>query len=140
MLRGNPEAYHPAVHATRAHPHQIAVAATLNTLVTGSSPALRIQDPFGLRVVPQVTAPALHAAESLTTAVTAGINAAAENLLVTLDGVRHHGQFHTATLASGPDALRGSLPPVLSLSAARLSLLRRPDMTGLRAFLAPPPR
>jgi histidine ammonia-lyase len=135
-LRGNPEAYHPAVHAARAHPHQIAVAGTLNDLVIGAAPALRIQDPFGLRVVPQVTAPALHATESLTTAITVELNAAVENPLVTADGVRHHGQFHTATLAAGLDAVRAAYLPVLSLSAARLGLLMRPDMTGLRAFLA----
>ncbi|MEU8659277.1 aromatic amino acid lyase [Actinoplanes philippinensis] len=138
-LRGNPEAYDPAVHAARAHPHQIAVTNTLHTLVSGASPALRIQDPFGLRVVPQVTAPALHAAETLTAAVTAEINAAVENPLVTADGVHHHGQFHTAALAAGLDAVRGAFLPVMSLSAARLSLLMRPDMTGLRAFLADGP-
>ncbi len=138
-LRGNPEAYDPAVHAARAHPHQIAVAGTLHTLVTGASPALRIQDPFGLRVVPQVTAPALYAAETLTAAVTTELNAAVENPLVTADGVRHHGQFHTATLAAGLDAVRGAFLPVMSLSAARLGLLMRPDMTGLRAFLADGP-
>jgi histidine ammonia-lyase len=138
-LRGNPEAYDPAVHSARAHPHQIAVADTLHTLVRGASPALRLQDPFGLRVVPQVTAPALHAAETLTAAVTAEINAAVENPLVTADGIHHHGQFHTATLAAGLDAVRGALLPVMSLSAARLSLLMRPDMTGLRPFLADGP-
>jgi histidine ammonia-lyase len=138
-LRGNPEAYDPAVHAARAHPHQITVAGTLHALVSGASPALRIQDPFGLRVVPQVTAPALHAAETLTAAVTAELNAAVENPLVTADGVHHHGQFHTAALAAGLDAVRGAFLPVMSLSAARLSLLMRPDMTGLRAFLADGP-
>ncbi|GIF44506.1 aromatic amino acid lyase [Actinoplanes xinjiangensis] len=138
-LRGNPEAYDPAVHAARPHPHQIAVAETLHTLVDGASPALRIQDPFGLRVVPQVTAPALHATETLTAAVTAELNAAVENPLITADGVHHHGQFHTAALAAGLDAVRGAFLPVMSLSAARLGLLMRPDMTGLRAFLADGP-
>ncbi|WP_433789834.1 aromatic amino acid lyase [Actinoplanes sp. CA-252034] len=138
-LRGNPEAYDPAVHAARAHPHQIAVATTLQAMVSGASPALRIQDPFGLRVVPQVTAPALHAAETLSATVTAEINAAVENPLVTAAGVHHHGQFHTATLAAGLDGVRGAFLPVMSLSAARLGLLMRPDMTGLRAFLADGP-
>ncbi len=138
-LRGNAEAYDPASHAGRAHPHQIAVAAPLYAMVSDSGPSPRIQDPFGLRVVPQVTAPALQAAETLTAIVTAEINAAAENPLVTADGVRHHGQFHTATLAAGLDAVRSALLPVLSLSAARLGLLMRPDMTGLRAFLAAGP-
>ena len=135
-LRGNPEAYAAPVHAARAHPHQAKVAATLQALVAGAGPAARIQDPFGLRVVPQVTAPAIHAAVGLHDVLTAELNAAAENPLVTDDGVLHHGQFHTATLATALDAMRSALLPVLSLSSARLGLLMRPDLTGLRAFLA----
>jgi len=66
------------------------------------------------------------------------VNAAVENPLVTADGVRHHGQFHTAT--SRPAWRRPRhVPAVLSLSAARLGLLMRPDLTGLRAFLADGP-
>jgi histidine ammonia-lyase len=138
-LRGNPEAYDEAVHRARAHPCQAEVAATLRTLVAGCAEPARIQDPFGLRVLPQVTAPALHAARGLRGVLTEELTAAVENPLVTAEGVRHHGQFHTATLASHLDAVRGSFLPVLSLSTARLGLLMRPDMTGLRAFLAAGP-
>ncbi|BBH70966.1 histidine ammonia-lyase [Actinoplanes sp. OR16] len=138
-LRGNPEAYDPAVHEARAHPQQARVAATLATLVAGCGPAVRIQDPFGLRVVPQVTAPAVHAARELSGVLTAELNAAVENPLVTDGGVLHHGQFHTATLATALDAMRSAFLPVLSLSSARLGLLMRPDLTGLRAFLASGP-
>jgi histidine ammonia-lyase len=138
-LRGNPEAYHPAVHAARAHPCQAEVAATMSRLVAGSTEPLRIQDPFGLRVLPQVTAPATHAVRELRHVLTEEINAAVENPLVTSDDVLHHGQFHTATVATGLDTLRGSFLPVLALSSARLGLLMRPDMTGLRAFLADGP-
>jgi histidine ammonia-lyase len=138
-LRGNPEAYDVNVHRNRAHPGQVEVARLMSRLVAGSVAPVRIQDPFGLRVLPQVTAPAIHAARSLDDAVTAELNAAVENPLVTPDGVRHHGQFHTATLASQLDAVRGAFLPVLSLSTARLGLLMRPDLTGLRAFLAAGP-
>jgi histidine ammonia-lyase len=138
-LRGNPSAYDEVVHAARAHPGQADVAASLRALVDGCGTPARIQDPFGLRVLPQVTAPALDAARSLHEVVIGELNAAVENPLVTDDGVRHHGQFHTATLASHLDAVRGSFLPVLSLSAARLGLLMRPDLTGLRAFLADGP-
>ena len=138
-LRGNAEAYDPAVHAARVHPGQAEVAAALRGIVAGGGKAARIQDPFGLRVVPQVTAPALSSARALREVLTAELNAAAENPLTTDDGVRHHGQFHTATLAAGLDAARGAFFPVLSLSAARLGLLMRPDLTGLRAFLASGP-
>jgi histidine ammonia-lyase len=90
-------------------------------------------------VLPQVSAPALHAVRELRRVLTEELTAAVENPLVTADGVRHHGQFHTATLASHLDAVRGTFLPVLSLSSARLGLLMRPDLTGLRAFLAAGP-
>ncbi|AGZ41589.1 aromatic amino acid ammonia-lyase [Actinoplanes friuliensis] len=138
-LRGNPEAYDAVVHAGRTHPSQSEVAALLRELVAGCSTPARIQDPFGLRVVPQVTAPALHAVHELRRVLTTELNAAAENPLVTTEGVRHHGQFHTATLSAGLDAVRGAYFPALSLSVARLGLLMRPDLTGLRAFLAAGP-
>ncbi|GAA0519359.1 histidine ammonia-lyase [Paractinoplanes deccanensis] len=138
-LRGNAEAYHPAVHAARAHPCQAEVAETMSRLVAGAGEPARIQDPFGLRVLPQVTAPATHAASELRRVLTEEINAAVENPLVTAGAVLHHGQFHTATIATSLDTLRGSFLPVLALSSARLGLLMRPDMTGLRAFLAAGP-
>src|SRR6185436_19850586 len=81
----------------------------------------------------------VHAAGDLRDALTDELNAAVENPLVSADGVRHHGQFHTAALATALDTVRSALLPVLSLSAARLGLLMRPDMTGLRAFLAAGP-
>jgi histidine ammonia-lyase len=138
-LRGNPEAFDEVVHRPRAQSGQAAVAASLRALVSGCAAPLRIQDPFGLRVMPQVTAPAMGAARSLHEVITAELNAAVENPLVTASGVRHHGQFHTATLASHLDSVRNSFLPVLSLSSARLGLLMRPDLTGLRAFLADGP-
>jgi histidine ammonia-lyase len=138
-LLGNPEAYEAGVHRARAHPCQAEVAATLRSMVAGCAAPVRIQDPFGLRVMPQVTAPALYAVRELRDVLTAELNAAVENPLVTADGVRHHGQFHTATLASHLDAVRNAFLPVLSLSSARLGLLMRPDLTGLRAFLADGP-
>ncbi|MEV6347559.1 aromatic amino acid lyase [Actinoplanes sp. NPDC051851] len=138
-LRGNLEAYDPIVHLSRAHLLQPEVAAAVRSIVAGGGPAVRIQDPFGLRVLPQVTAPALAATRNLAAVLAAELNAAAENPLVTSDGVRHHGQFHTATLATALDTARGALLPALALSSARLGLLMRPDMTGLRAFLADGP-
>ncbi|GIF26577.1 histidine ammonia-lyase [Actinoplanes tereljensis] len=138
-LRGNPEAYDAAVHLARAHPCQAEVAAMLRKLVAGSGAPVRIQDPFGLRVMPQVTAPALDAIRDLRNVLGEELNAAVENPLVTVAGVHHHGQFHTATLASHLDAVRNAFLPVLSLSSARLGLLMRPDLTGLRAFLADGP-
>lgn len=136
-LNGSGEAYADEVQRSRAHPHQIQVAARMRSLIgPARADAARIQDPFALRVVPQVHAPALASLERLRGVVLTEINAAAENPLVTSSGVFHHGQFHLATLAAALDHVRVSTYPVFTLSSTRLGALLRPELTGLRPFLA----
>ncbi|PRY11782.1 aromatic amino acid lyase [Kineococcus rhizosphaerae] len=139
-LRGNPQAWAPRVHAARPHPRQPEVAAALHALVDGGPRAARLQDPFALRTVPQVLAPAFAAADALGDVLTLEASTPGENPLVSPDGVFHHGQFHAASLATALDTLRATTYGVLTLSAARLALLLRPEHTGLRAFLAAGPR
>ena len=63
-----------------------------------------------------------------------------ENPLVAADGTPlHHGGFVTARLSATLDALRQATYPVIALSAARLSALINPSLTGLPAFLASGP-
>jgi len=135
-LRGNPQAFAEAVHTTRAHHDQPEVAGQLRRLVQGAGTPVRLQDPFGLRVLPQVLAPALAALRHLEDVLLVETSSVTENPLVTTGGVLHHGQFHTAALANALDAARAAVHPVLTLSAARLGLLMRPEHTGLRAFVA----
>jgi histidine ammonia-lyase len=139
-LRGSSEALDAEVHAARPHPWQEEEAARLRRLtdpVAGErEPAPRVQDPFGLRIAPQVHAPALASIDQLVEALEREIAGRTENPLVVDDGVRHHGQFHLASLAWTLDAARVAMPPVFTLSAGRVSLLMRPDLTGLPAFLA----
>ncbi|RWZ52958.1 phenylalanine ammonia-lyase [Labedella phragmitis] len=137
-LDGAAEAYDAAVHTAVRRPGQAEVAAILARLTSGSrggAPA-RLQDPFGLRVVPQVHAPASESLTALIALVEAEANGAAENPLVGPDAVLHHGQFHLAALAAALDSARTSLYPVLTLSSARLGLLLRPEVSGLRPFLS----
>src|SRR6266487_6558078 len=78
---------------------QRAVAATLRGLLGSDlGPARRIQDPYGYRALPQVHGPAVDAVRDANRAVTAELNAAAENPLVDVAGgtVWHNGNFHTA--------------------------------------------
>lgn len=142
-LEGSSEAYDDDVHRRRAHPHQRAVAAAVAHLagMDDGMPreAARIQDPFGLRVFPQVHAPAVHALDQLVQILETDINAAAENPLITAHGVAHHGQFHLGALAAALDHARTAFFPVLTLSSARLGMMLRPDMTRLPAFLAQGP-
>ncbi|MBB2900030.1 histidine ammonia-lyase [Kineococcus radiotolerans] len=139
-LRGNPQAWAPPVHAARAHPAQTGLAATLHALVAGGPEPARLQDPFALRTAPQVLAPAFTAAQALEDVLALEASTPGENPLVSPEGVFHHGQFHAASLATALDTLRATTFGVLTLSAARLALLLRPEHTGLRAFLAAGPR
>ena len=137
-LQGNPEAYAAAVHDARPHPGALVVSADLRRLLGQpalSRPGRRLQDPYGLRALPQVAGAAVGALTDLRRVVDLEANAAVENPLVRGDDVFHHGGFHTAELALALDRVRAALLPALSLSAARLGDLVDPAMTGLPSFL-----
>ncbi len=137
------EPYAAAVHEGRSYPAQREVAATLRELLGNDSRPGRIQDPYGYRALPQVHGPAVDAVRHADRAVTAELNAAAENPLVDVAGgtVWHNGNFHTAYLGLALDAVRAALFQTAALSAARLGTLVEPAFTGLAPFLAtdPPP-
>ena len=138
------EPYAAAVHEGRSYPARREVAATLRELLGNHHPGpARIQDPYGYRALPQVHGPAVDAVRNADRAVTAELNAAAENPLVDVAGgtVWHNGNFHTAYLGLALDAVRAALFQTAALSAARLGTLVEPAFTGLAPFLAtdPPP-
>ncbi|GGR43717.1 histidine ammonia-lyase [Nocardioides luteus] len=144
-LRGSVAAYDARVLAAKDDPFAAAVAARMRSLLDGPDgqqrePA-RLQDPFGLRALPQVHGAAEAAVAAAEQVLAGEIGASAENPLVPADDdhVLHHGQFMTQRLASVLDALRAALPPVLALSHARLSALLDARLTGLPAFLADGP-
>ncbi|MEU6665403.1 aromatic amino acid lyase [Streptomyces sp. NPDC046727] len=100
----------------------------------------RIQDPYGFRAFPQVHGAALDASAALRRIVEVEINCPSENPVLTPDGhLYHHGGFFAAPLALALDGLNLALLKTAQLSAARLSALSRPDLTGLPAFLATGP-
>lgn len=139
-MHGHPEVYDARVHAARPHPGQAQVAARMRELLDGwpGVPA-RVQDPFGLRALAQVLGPAVELADALEETLRTDINAAAENPLVTPDGVIHNGNWHAMPVALRVDALRLSLHSVGTLSTSRLANLIDPDLTGLSRFLAEGP-
>jgi len=140
-LQASLQAYDERVHAGRPDASQQGVARRLMELLAPADwvPA-RIQDPFALRTVPQVHAPFLDALTTTYDAVQVEVDDSTENPLVTVDGTPlHHGGFVTARLSATLDALRQATYPVIALSAARLSALINPSLTGLPAFLASGP-
>jgi histidine ammonia-lyase len=135
-LDGNREAFSPQVAAARPLPGLTAVSERLWALTEGAPEPARIQDPFGLRCLPPV-AGALHdAAASMHDVIAVEINAAAENPLIAAGEVLHHGGFHAAPCALALDTLRLALVPFASMSAARLSHLMEPGLSGLTPFLS----
>ncbi|MET8980108.1 aromatic amino acid ammonia-lyase [Streptomyces sp. NPDC004539] len=139
---GSPEPYAAPVHAARPHPGSVEVARRMRGLIGADDrpapSAGRIQDPYGLRCLPQIHGPAHDAADALERVLTIEINAAAENPLISPHDLAayHHGGFYQAQLALALDHFRLSLTQVARLSTARLSTLNEPDYTGLHPFLA----
>ncbi|MEV8064766.1 aromatic amino acid ammonia-lyase [Streptomyces sp. NPDC085995] len=141
-VSGSLEAYAPEVHALRPYPGVARAAAEVRRLLDGPGPApwpgRRIQDPFGFRAFPQAHGPALDAAEALRRIVGTEVNCPSENPLIAPDGTaaHHHGGFYAAPVGLALDALNLAVLQTAQLSAARLTALGRPDLTGLPAFLA----
>ncbi len=138
-LRGSVEAYDPRVHAGKDDPHAAGVAARMRAMLDGGDASSRVQDPFGLRALPQVHASIEETLGRAELALTSEIGAAAENPLAVDGVVLHHGQFLTQRLAVTLDAVRAAAVPVLTLSTARLGSLFDPQLTGLAPFLAAGP-
>lgn len=140
---GSLEAYAAAVHDARPHRGQRQVAARLRGLLgdPGTDPAGRVQDPFGLRALPQVHGPAVEAVGHLSEVLRIEMNSASENPLIDVASrdVLHNGNFHTAYLTYALDTARATLFSTAALSAARLGALVEPSYTGLRPFLADGP-
>jgi histidine ammonia-lyase len=142
-LSGSGQPYSDQVQAARPHPGQRATAARLRELLGPdiARPAARVQDPYGLRALPQVHGPAVEAFATLDRVLGVEMNAAAENPLVDAPTgqVLHNGNFHGAYLAQALDGARLALCTAAALSPARLAALTDPRRTGLRPFLADGP-
>ena len=142
-LSGSAQPYAEPVQAARPHPGQRRTARRLRELLGPDTtrPGARVQDPYGLRALPQVHGPAIDALAQLERVLHTELNAAAENPLIDVPGrqVLHNGNFHSAYLALALDCARLALCADAALSPARLAALTDPERTGLRPFLADGP-
>ena len=135
-LDGNREAFAPQIAAARPLPGLAAVSERLRVLTDGAPAPARMQDPFGLRCLPPVAGALNDAVAGLHDVLAVEINAAAENPLIAGGEILHHGGFHAAPCALALDTLRLALVPFASMSAARLSHLMEPGLSGLTPFLS----
>lgn len=144
-VSGSAEAYAAPVHALRPYPGAVRAAGEVRRLLglpdRPENSGRRIQDPYGFRAFPQVHGCALDAAERLREVVEAEINCPSENPLLALDGTAayHHGGFFAAPLGHALETVNLTLLQTAQLSAARLTALGDPALTGLPAFLAAGP-
>lgn len=136
-MRGSVEALAPEVHRARPQPHQEQVAARLRAMVAEQADQSHIvQDSFALRVFPAVLGTAWDALTRLRSAVELECSSGSENPLVLHDGVKHHGLFHLAEVASLLDQLRLALASFFTLSSSRVSAMTDPAATGRTQFLS----
>jgi histidine ammonia-lyase len=126
----NTSVLHPAVGRAKPIPGQVAAADHLRVLLAGSpllgpGGARSVQDALSFRVVPQVHGALREYVTSARSAVTAELNAASDNPLVSVpdQALVSNGNFHPMVLAIACDALRIALAQVGQLSERRMSHL-----------------
>ncbi len=135
-VNGNREAFSPAVERVTPFAGARDVCRTIRALVPNTHEPSRIQDPFGLRVLPQVHGALLDALDQLEEVVVTMANTGSENPTLSPDlGVAHHGGFYAARLAQALDLVGLATAQTAQLSLARLGMLQEPALTGLDPFL-----
>ncbi len=134
-VRGNAEAYAPAVELATPMPGARATCRVMRGLV-GTPEADRIQDPYGLRALPQAHGILLDALSALRSTIEAFANAPSENPSILPDGsVAHHGGFHAGYLALTSDTAAIAAIQSGQLALNRLTYVSEPNHTGLEPFL-----
>ena len=134
-VRGNAEAYATPVEQATPMPGARTTCRVMRSLVGAPEPA-RIQDPYGLRALPQGHGILLDALTELTATIEAYSNAPSENPSILADGsVAHHGGFHAGYLALACDTAAIAAVQSGQLSLNRLTYASEPNHTGLEPFL-----
>jgi histidine ammonia-lyase len=138
---GNREAFAELVERVTPFAGARQVCRWMRALTDGAAPPARIQDPFGLRTLPQVHGVTIDALRRLDEVVRLLANAPSENpvFLEGSDGhdeIAHHGGFHASYLSAALDAALVAVAGSAALSLARVAILIDPNATGLPPFLA----
>ncbi|MFI7586426.1 aromatic amino acid lyase [Spongisporangium articulatum] len=140
----NLEAFSPAVADRLPGDGGTEVCASVTRLCEPAPPvAVRIQDAFALRCLPQVHGSVLDTLGQLEALGDFHLNQAAENPLILALGpdqeageeVVHHGLFHLPGVALACDAAAVAVAQSVPLLLGRLAMLNDPLMTGLAPFL-----
>jgi histidine ammonia-lyase len=143
-LRGEPDAFDPAVHALRPLPGQERSAAVVRSLTDRSrrlgTRERDLQDAYSFRCAPQVHGAAREGLTFVRQIVEIDLNAVTDNPLVFDRPVRvvSAGNFHGQSLALAFDTLRILLADLAAISERRTFRMLSPSLNfGLPAFLTP---
>ncbi|MCW2758576.1 MAG: aromatic amino acid lyase [Nocardioidaceae bacterium] len=135
-VSGNVEAFSTAAEVATPFDGARWVCRTMRELVAGDPEPARIQDPFGLRTLPQVHGALMDRIDDTGHVVRSMVNSPSENPMVSAaHGVAHHGAFHAAYLVQALDGLVLAAAQSAQLSLARVTMLAEPTYTGMHPFL-----
>lgn len=146
--RGSDTPFDPRIHDLRRHPGQIATAATLRALLSGSAIRAshlvnddRVQDPYCLRCQPQVMGACHDMLCNAANILRIEANSVTDNPLIFTDGnvALSGGNFHAEPVAFAADMIAMALCEIGSLAERRIAMLVDPALSGLPAFLTPKP-
>jgi histidine ammonia-lyase len=161
-MRGEKDAFDPALHATRPHKGQALVARNVMSVIgssqrmtaaardlvfpgedraPGQPASKRVQDPYSMRCAPQVHGPARDALAYVRGVIETEINSATDNPLILHDGENRRaisgGHFHGQYVAQAMDFLAIALTDLASICERRVARLIDPVMSfGLARNLA----
>ena len=140
------------IHELRGHHGQIAVAATMRELMTGSvireshrDGDTRVQDPYCIRCQPQVTGACIDLLRQAATTLTTEANAVTDNPLVLAGekgegNVFSGGNFHAEPVAFAADQIAIAVAETGAIAQRRVALMVDPALSfDLPPFLTPDP-
>ncbi len=130
------------IHALRAQPGQMEVAACYAELLAGSEIRRshldndpRVQDPYSLRCQPQVMGACLDQMRYAAGVFEREAGAVTDNPLIIGDDIVSGGNFHAEPVALAADALAIAIAEIGALAERRIALLIDSTLSGLPPFL-----
>jgi histidine ammonia-lyase len=141
--------FRPEIQALRGHVGQIAAAAALTELLSGSAIRMshldgdeRVQDPYCLRCQPQVIGAAVDLLMQVARTLTCEANAVTDNPLVLVETgeIVSGGNFHAEPVAFAADQIALALSEIGAISERHVATLVDPALNfGLPPFLTTEP-
>src|SRR5690242_1758004 len=143
-LDSSEKPFDPRLHAARAHPGAVDVAAAVLRMVKGSGMVKghedcdKVQDPYSSRALPQVLGASLDAVRHARGVLEVEVNSATDNPLVIPDTgeVISGGNFHGQPVALAMDYLAIAVAEVADIMERTCARLVAGDEGGLPRFLA----